>query len=175
MSGFGKQSSLNIVAADGSGKQVVRSVDAPNELDIRSYNPDELYVRAADKFFEYESGKLKDLPGMNNQKFYESEYATYLLSPGGSQTFWAEVRDGKQALFLGNASGEEEKRVATLDTDYQIYGWFTDSYLLVSKKGSELFVMPVSGVEDQDQLLKITDYYRPHYSYYGYGGGYGGL
>jgi hypothetical protein len=60
-------------------------------------------------------------------------------------------------------------------SDYSPYGWFSDSYTLVSKNASELYIMPTSGPAKSRQPLKITDYYKPAQTYVGYGYGYGGL
>lgn len=171
-----KQATLNSIKPDGSEKQVVKSFDVPNGVELRPYGPAELYVRAGDKkFFEYGEGQLKAINSIDDDTFYNQEYATYLESPSGKLTFWSLDRDGKLAFLVGGRRGEDEKDVARLDSDYQTYGWFTEDYLLISKKGSELYIMPVSGVKGQDQLVKVTDYYRPFYTYRGYGGGYGGL
>jgi hypothetical protein len=93
-----------------------------------------------------------------------------LLSPSSNQTFWTDQRDGKNTLFVGDNDAKNQKTIASL-SGYNIYGWFTDNYLLVSKNSSELYVMPVAG----GTPLKITDYYKPAINYQGYGGGYGGL
>lgn len=177
-----KQVALVSVNPDGSDKKTIKTF-SPNpstqtsflELATLPYGPDELYLNWQNQFFEYEDGKVVSLPSMTADAFYSSEYATYLASPSGKQTFWSQGRDGKLAFMTGTASAEDEKKITTLGTDYQTYGWFTDDYLLVSKNGSELFIMPTTGVEKEEQLAKVTDYYRPHYLYRGYGGGYGGL
>jgi hypothetical protein len=101
-------------------------------------------------------------------------YPTYLVSPGGKQTFWTELRDGKNTLFTGDADAKSKKQIATL-SDYAPYGWFSDNYVLVSKNSSELYIMPASGPAGTKQPLKITDYYKPDQTYAGYGYGYGGL
>lgn len=95
----------------------------------------------------------------------EQDQTTYLASPSGNQTFWAEQRDGKNTLFVGDGNGNNSNQIASL-SDYTTYGWYSDKYLLVEKGGSELFIMPNSG----GQALKISDYYKPPHNYYGYGG-----
>ncbi|HEX7633342.1 MAG TPA: hypothetical protein VF401_03380 [Candidatus Saccharimonadales bacterium] len=97
-------------------------------------------------------------------------YPTYLVSPASNQTFWTELRDGKNTLFTGDINAGSRKQVASL-SDYSPYGWFTDNYVLVSKDSSELYIMPVGG----GQPLKISDYYKPSQDLKGYGYGYGGL
>lgn len=95
----------------------------------------------------------------------EQDKITYLASPSGNQTFWAEQRDGKNTLFVGDGDGNNSNQIASL-SDYTAYGWYSDKYLLVEKGGSELYVMPTNG----GQALKISDYYKPPHNYYGYGG-----
>ncbi len=177
-----KQVVLSSAKPDASDKKTVKSFSAAAgtqasslSLQTRPYGPDELYLQWQDAFFEYEDGKVKELPSMNSDTFYGTEYATYLASPSGKQVFWSQDRDGKLSFMLGDAGAENESSIATLETDYQTYGWYTDDYLLVSRKGSELYIMPAAGVQKQEALFKVTDYYRPIYSYRGYGGGYGGI
>jgi hypothetical protein len=107
---------------------------------------------------------------LSQDQFWSTPYPTYLLSPSSNQTFWTDQRDGKNTLFVGDNDAKNQKTIASL-SGYNIYGWFTDNYLLVSKSSSELYVMPVAG----GTPLKITDYYKPAINYQGYGGGYGGL
>lgn len=176
-----KQAELDTIGADGSGHKVVKtfSMDAGIQSTYLSaaaelYEPGGLYITFDNgngtTFYDYENGKVTDDTTMTNEKFYSVSYSTYLLSPSGSSTFWSELRDGKNALFVGDASGKAAKQVASL-SDYNTYAWYTDDYLLVSKNSSEVYVLPVGG----GTPLKITDYYKPAISYNGYGGGYGGL
>jgi hypothetical protein len=46
---------------------------------------------------------------------------------------------------------------------------------LVSRGGSELYIIPATGLPAGKQPLKVTDYYKPAESLTGYGYGYGGL
>jgi hypothetical protein len=171
----GKQVTLSSLKPDGSSKQVVKTFESPDYVEVIPYEPSSLYLKSGDKIYEYEFGAVKGLPDMKPETFYNTDYATYLISPDGKRAFWTQNRDGKQVFFVGDNDGKNETKVATLDTDCQVYGWYTDDYLLVSKKGSELLIMPVTGVDKVEQLFKITDYYKPYYSYFGYGGGYGGI
>ena len=90
---------------------------------------------------------------------------------------------GRSSLFIGDVGQDTSKAAATsFGDDYTPYGWFADNYALMSKKGSELYIeavpmnqnFPKTGIQIL-QPIKITDYYRPVFSYPGYGGGYGGL
>jgi hypothetical protein len=174
----GKNVNLYSINVDGSSKKTVQSFPVPvnfyygYSIELTPYEAQSLYVQAEDgsynpTYYEYEDGKLSQ-KSLTSEQFY-STYATYLQSPSGSQTFWAEPRDGKNTLFVGDATGSGGKIIAQL-SDYNTYGWYTDNYLLVSKDSSELYVMPADG----GTALKISDYHKPANTYYGYGGGYGG-
>ncbi len=180
----GKQATLNIVQPDNSGKKTVQSFSytpgtqtADINIQARSYEANGLYLQfingQADTFYTYEDGAIAQNKTLTNESFYQA-YSTYLTSPSGKLTFWNEPRDGKNALFVGDSNGEHGKQIAASST-YQVYGWYTDNYLLVSKDASELYVMPASGIVSDATALKISNYYRPPVSYYGYGKGYGGL
>ncbi len=102
------------------------------------------------------------------------QYPTYLVSPSGDQTFWTELRDGKNTLFIGDANAKNQKQIATL-SDYAPYGWFSNKYLLLSKNSSQIYVIPSTGFVDNKPPLKVSDYYKPATTFTGYGYGYGGL
>ncbi len=104
---------------------------------------------------------------------YQQSSITYLQSPSGNYTFWSDERDGQKLLFIGDEDGKNAKNIATL-SGVATYGWYGDDYLLISKNGSELYILPRSGVADDKQLIKVSDYHKPAQSFYGYGGGYGG-
>lgn len=177
-----KQATFNSIKADGSAKKAIKSFGlAPGTtaLDIsveaKVENPSSIDLKfsdgAKDNFYTYANGQVKDDPTGKADSFYSADYPTYLQSPSGDTTFWAEARDGKNTLFIGDQSGQGGKQIATL-SDYFTYGWFTDNYVLVSKNSSELYVMPNSGSKTP---VKISDYHKPSATFYGYGGGYGGL
>jgi hypothetical protein len=175
-----KQATFNSVKPDGSAKSAIKSfglaagtsaIDVT--LDSRVEKPDMINLHFADgtkdNFYTYSNGQVKDDPQGSTSNFY-SAYPTYLQSPSSSQTFWSEPRDGKNTLFVGDEDGANGKQIATL-SDYSTYGWFSDSYLLVSRNASELYIMPVVGSANP---VKISDYHKPALTFQGYGGGYGG-
>lgn len=177
-----KQATFNSVKSDGTGKKAIKSfalASGSSSADItveeRVQNPDstslKFYDGSKDNFYVYTNGQVKDDANMNPQLFYSSNYPTYLQSPSGNDTFWAEPRDGKNTLFIGNEDGQKGKQIASL-SEYFTYGWFTDDYLLVSKNSSELYIMPKGASKNP---VKISDYHKPVQNFYGYGGGYGGI
>ncbi len=174
----GKQAALVSVQPDGSDKKTLQSFPIPANvypasvtIETEPYEANGLYVLfdLSNQYYIYEDGAVKSDPTLNDRTFYDS-YDTYLLSPSGNQTFWQVGADGKNNLLIGNVDGDNGKQIATL-SDYDVFGWYTDNYLLVSKGGSELYVMPASG----GTPIKITDYYASRQDFGGYGSGYGGL
>lgn len=181
----GKQDGIYQINNDGTARRAVNSFnhDSGNRLYLESYlyRPRAIYYSLVDgsappKYFEYKSGKLSDRGDLSDEfrKYKEEDTRTYLLSPSGELTFWSEERDGKSALLLGDKEGENGKEVLSLSDEYRVYGWFGEDYLLVSKKSSEIYILPKSGAKDESQLLKITDYQKPSASFFNYGA-YGGL
>jgi len=179
----GKQAELDTISADGSGHHVLQSF-APSSyntgsdyaeinIDTTPYGPNGLYISfqngSTQSFYDYENGQVTPDTTLTSDTFYNNSYATYLLSPSGNQTFWAEQRDGENTLFTGDSDASSQKQITTL-SNYNPYGWYTDNYLLVSENSNALYIMPASG----GTPLKITDYYKPPINYEDYGGGYGG-
>lgn len=174
----GKKDGIYGIKVNGEGKQTLRDFDVTHAsyIDARLYEPQEVFFRVAqpggsNKYYEYEAGKVEPTNEANDETYYSGDYPTYLVSPTGKKTFWTESRDGKLAIIVGDAAGHDGKEM--MHSDYRAYGWFTDDYLLVSKNGSELFILPVGA--HNPTPLKITDYHKPAYNYAGYGYGYGGL
>jgi len=173
----GKQNGIYSVNVDGSSKKQIKGFDATTNSSIEGklYEPKEVYYRVYtnDKadFYELENGTLS--PKGDLSSTFNGFYPTYLISPSNNKTFWSEPRDGKNTLFIGNADGDDEKAIAEIG-EYTAYGWYTDDYVLLSKNSSELYV--IGAAEFGDRVpLKITDYHKPNTTFYGYGGGYGGL
>lgn len=180
------------IKADGSGKRTIKEYvvasgesfsNASVNFDAQVYDQHGFYFQGYsygmasldNTIYKYDDGKLT--AAANQSSVYANQdqngYPTYLASPSGSQTFWSEPRDGKTSLFVGDSDAQNARTVLST-SDYASYGWYTDSYLLVSKNSSELYIMSAAA-SGNTQPLKVTDYYRPDLRFYGYGGGYGGL
>lgn len=182
----GKQDGVYQINTDGTGRKTIKNFnhDLDSALYVNSYlyKPLEIYYSLFDgsnvtKYYEYESGKLADKTDLAEEfkKYTEEDPKTFLLSPSGSETFWSDPRDGKSALFVGSKTGDDGKEIAALSDEHKVYGWYSDDYLLVSKKSSEIYILPRLGVKADTDSLKITDYHKPSQNFYSYGGGYGGL
>lgn len=174
----GQSNTLNVVKPDGTGKKTIKSVDA-GQLYFGSmvfHAPGSVYVQASNfndgssTYYEFNGIGLTQKNNLTNDDIFKT-YPTYLYSPDDNSTFWAEPRDGKNTLFVGDSDGQNAKQIATL-SDYSPYGWYTGNYLLVSKNASELYIIPKNG---GGNTVKISDYHKPAQTFNGYGGGYGGL
>ena len=171
-----KQATLSIVNAAGGNKTALQSFSVSSGCQVAQvllstelYEPDALYIQdECGNLYKYDNGQVSSISNPTGTEFGQV-YPTFLLSPSGNQAFWGEPRDGKTSLFVGDQNGNSGKQIAAL-SDYTPYGWYTDSYLLVEKNGSELYIMPTNG----SSALKISDYYKPAQNFNGYGGGYGG-
>lgn len=179
----GKQDGIYSISATGSGAQTLKTFNSSedNYVSAIPYEAQQVYYRVEGsgsvKYFAYTNGKLtsEDDLAEDFSEYYLHADKTYLQSPSGNQTFFVESRDGKNVLMIGDQDGGEGKEIITLSDEFRVYGWFSNEYVLVSKKSSELYIMPRAGVKEESKLLKISDYHKPAQTYYGYGGGYGGI
>lgn len=178
----GKMVSIISSKVDRAEQTIVKDFPVPNgsnyySVDLNLYEPYGVYIRqsvrngAAFSYFVYENGKVAAKTDLSDAQYNNLAYTTYLESPSSNATFWSESRDGKNALFVGDKNAQNQKQIAAL-SDYNTYGWYSDSYLLVTKNSSELYIMPRDG---STAPIKLTGYYKPATNYNGYGGGYGGL
>ena len=171
----GLNDSLYSIQPDGTGKQDIHDFPVPANLaypgyyvSAQPYAPQSLYVQVPDNtganytYYSYTNGTLSSV-NITDSTFY-NQSPTYLASPDGTKTFWSQVRDGKNSLFIGDANGQNEQQIASL-SDYAPYAWYTDNYLIVSKD-NDLYIMPVTG----GTPLKVTDYFSSLQPGYNYGG-----
>ncbi len=177
----GKNNTIRAINPNGQNKKDYQSFETAS-ISINQavlYKPQSIYYAVYDNnqnknlYYEYENQAVKAANNVDQNTFNQG-YPTYLLSPSGTQTFWTELRDGKNTLFIGDSNADHQKQIVSL-SDYAPYGWYGDSYTLVSKNNSELYIMPGSGGSTKKPPLKITDYYKPAQAFAGYGYGYGGL
>lgn len=175
----GQHTSIFSMRLDTSEKKTIKQVDAGNNYisQLVPYKPQEFYFRLTenghDTFWEYNDGQTSQTNDINDSILTQA-YPTFLLSPSGKKTLWVESRDGRNHVFVGNASGDQAKDLGNLE-DYTSYGWYGDDYILLSKKGSELYVAAADLQLTDGSLLKVTDYHKPNVMFFGYGYGYGGF
>jgi hypothetical protein len=166
----GAKVGLYTINPDNSDRKIVVEQDRNQGYmgEYINYKPKEVYYSLGNKYYEYEYGSSPK--EISREEFSEGQiYINFVISPDGKETFWAELRDGKNVLFTGNLHLEDPKQIASL-SELKPYGWYTHDYLLLSKNGSELYIMSRSGGEP----VKVSDYHKPNIDYNGYGYGYGG-
>jgi hypothetical protein len=175
----GKNDTIRGIQPNGQNKKDYQTFSTTdnNFIQATPYEPQGVYFAVYDKsakptFYQFENQAVKT--ASIDQATFDKSYPTFLLSPSGSKTFWTELRDGKNALFTGDANAGSKKQVASL-SEYSPYGWHSDAYMLVSKSSSELYVTSTEALASGRSPLKITDYYKPAQNFAGYGYGYGGL
>jgi len=172
----GKQTSLNSVKADGSQKKTIKSY-ATDYIETRTGDFGEIYIRYNDggntKIDKYQQGKLT-ITDQKEDDFYNETYPAYSVSPSGKKTLWSDYRDGKNVFFVGDENGENGQEIGSSE-DFTPYGWYSDDYILLTKKSIEMRIMPAAGLSgDLEKSLKISNYYKPNYYLRGFGYGYGG-
>lgn len=179
-----RQTIIASIQADGSSKQALKAYPASElaYIEAKLYTPQNVHYRVWNSNHERREnvqtvdGKIILVPPAE-QKF-DQAYPTFLISPDGNRSFWAESRDGKSALFTGDSAATKEStdQLVTL-SEYKAYGWLTDRYLLLQKNDSELYITTADQLKAGDKgmaPLKISDYHRPDINFAGYGYGYGG-
>lgn len=176
----GKSVSLVSIRPDGTGHKTIKDFPVPAASSYYSVSlypdgPSGVYVQVpngtTNTYYSYQNGTLSPAPNVTDSTFNVPS-PTYLLSPSGNATFWAEQRDGKNALFVGDKNAGNPKQIAA-SSSYVPYGWYSDAYLLVSKNSNELYILPADGGSTTPQ--KVSAYFKPPISYNAYGGSYGGL
>lgn len=164
---------LQYINPDGSNK---RSIYTVKNLEVSFFTvnaePEELYFSLYNSatYPGVETYYEVDNLGTSVSKIEKEEYYPYLLSPSGDTVVWNERRDGKSTLIVGDTKLENGKEIYT-KSEYSLYGWFNDDYLLVSKDDSELYI---TDAKKAGTPLKISDYHKVDYEINSYGGGYGG-
>jgi hypothetical protein len=177
----GKNDAIRGVQPSGQAKKDYQVFPAPGISFIQATlnSPQSVYYAvyssATNKptYYKFENQNITSAANIDQSDITKT-YPTYLISPASTQTFWSDLRDGKNSLFVGDANAKNQKQIAAT-SDYVPYGWYSDNYVLVSKNKSQLYIMPASDFAAKRQPVKVTDYYKPSTTFNGYGYGYGGL
>lgn len=175
----GKTDAIRAIQLSGQSKKDYQTWPANTNGSVQAvlYGPNAVYYAVygnntgKTSYYAYENQAVST--ASIDAGAFNRDYPTYLVSPSGNHTFWTELRDGKNSLFVGDANAGSKRQIGS-SGDYAPYGWFSDDYLLVSKNNSELYIMSSKGLNSH-KPFKITDYYKPPVTYPGYGYGYGGL
>lgn len=169
-----RKTALYSIGLDGANKRTIKEfalgqgsftlgarLNAPNQI----YFTTNLYVyslppQTTTGYFKYQAGE--NVADITSDEFNRPGH-TSIASPSGQKTFWNEQRDGKSSLIIGDANAAQGKEIAAM-TDFSAYGWYSDSYVLVSKDRGQLYILP-DLTTDASKAVKIADYYNG----YGYG------
>lgn len=175
-----KNASIRAVEPDGQNKKDYQTYPTTglNYVLAAHYQPQAVYYEtysSADNSTTYYNfaNQTVNKVSIDHSTFLRA-YPTYLLSPSGKRSLWADQQNGQTNLFVGDNAAQHEKILNGL-AGYQAYGWFSDDYVLLSQNGTDLYIAPAIGLKAGQQPFKIGYYYKPVPQLNNYGYGYGGL
>jgi hypothetical protein len=169
---------IRTVTASGQSKKDVQSYAAadigyvqtahvtPATIDYGVYNNKTTQTT----YYSYSNNSVTSDATVTADTFKKT-YPIYLPSPDGIKSFWNDQVKTKQALLVGDKSAANPVTIASAG-EYTAYGWYTADYLLLSRAGSGLYIVPSSGISSNGGPLKIGDYYQPVAAPTSYGGGF---
>jgi hypothetical protein len=175
-----KSASIRAVEPDGQNKKDYQTYPTAglNYVLAAHYQPQAVYYEtysSADNSTTYYNFADQTVNKVNiDHSTFLRSYPTYLLSPSGKHSLWADQQNGQTNLFVGDNAAQHGKLLSGLD-GYQPYGWFSDDYVLLSQNGTDLYIAPANGLKAGQQPFKIGYYYKPVPQLNNYGYGYGGL
>jgi hypothetical protein len=151
----GKEHTLSSISPNGQNYKKIASFPINEDVSYNQLKPRTLVIKVSgetDKFYEYnfDSTSLRMIDNFDSQNFYDVN-TTFYISPSGNKTLWAEWRNGKYVVFVGDANGSNQVKVIE---EYTPYGWYNDNYILVTKYRSELYIMDSVG----GKPIKIADF-----------------
>lgn len=173
-----QNASIRTVSAAGTGKkdlqtygakgltsvQVVHSLPATIDYAITSSTDTTV------SYYAYSNGSVSVDSSLTPATFAKT-YPLYLASPDGTKTFWNDDLAGRQNLILGDKNAGNPNPLGKAG-DYVAYGWYGSQYLLLSRAGSGLYVVPSASLSSNGAPVKIANYYQPSTAPNGYGGGF---
>lgn len=181
----GKTNVIMSISANNTDKQTLKSLAVPANdtytyIDSEQVGPQSVDFQVPNSndnsstlYYEYQGNNSTTMATITEDDYTQATKNTsqYQLSPSGDQLLTAQIRDGQLVLQVGANSDSTPATVASLSTDYSFYGWYTNDYLLVSYKNSQLYILPVSGLKNGAGPLKMTDYFQGNYGGYNSGKG----
>lgn len=160
---------LHSINADGQNHKQIASYETNNTQPPISYaqhSANSVYIwqqeyNSAGTFYEYILGSANPKKiEIDSNDFYVGTQG-YYPSPSGKQMLWTEMRDGKNALLIGDQNGGNPTSIGNF-AEYLPFGWYSDKYVILSKSNNELYIMSASAGA---KPLKITDYQYTNYYY----------
>ncbi len=173
-----QSNTIRTVGASGQAKKDVQSYAAsdigyvqtahetPAIIDFGIYNSKTTQMT----YYKYSNNSVTTDASVTADTFKKT-YPVYLASPDGTKSFWNDQVKTKQALLVGDRSASNPVTIASAG-EYAAYGWYTADYLLLSRAGSGLYIVPVSGISSNGGPIKVGDYYQPVLTPSSYGGGF---
>jgi hypothetical protein len=133
-------------------------------LESVMYGANQIYFAAdysdgSTQYYNYNDGSVSSI-SLSSTAFSSTAYTPSITSPSGSSAAYSTTRDGQYVLLTGapGVATSTQHTIATLPSSYTFYGWYTDTYILLTYKGSQLYILPASGLANGVQPLKVTDY-----------------
>lgn len=165
------QQTMNIVDSNSLNSHVLLSVPADDcygfnvmlvgliKVVVSLYNE----ANQNTSYYIYNNAQLSSINKQNYNSYLNSSQTPYgqfryLVSPNNNKVLVSKYINGHNAIFTESINGGSKQQIAILNTTYNIYGWVTNNYVLVSKNNNELYVMPASGANNQNDLIKVTNY-----------------
>lgn len=158
-----KNASIRGVQPDGQNKKDYQTFSNNGLSSIQAvlYRPQAAYYNVSNAsgqtYYNFASQTVNAV-SLNSSQFNQT-YPDYLISPGGTKSFWVQDQAGQSAIFTGDANADHQTQIAS-DNDYAPYGWSGDKYIIVSKGHDELFAMPAAKQKPGWKPVKIGSYYK---------------
>ncbi len=169
---------LNVVNSDGSASQTIFTTTTNNMYSpMTLVGPDSFVFNvypqsASNTFYLYSNGEVtianaETFSILNNSATSSSVY--YPID-NGNKLLWSVYLNGHLSLLVGDMSQQNKVQIANLDSNFSVYGMSTNpNYLVVSKNQSELYSLPISGIDSQSALVQIGSYLNSNGGYPGCG------
>ena len=165
---YNSDTTYNSIQPDGKLKEQLASVSysnykSPPVVVFTSPNSLNLAFESSSAptiYYSYSNGKLSK----STEQSVISSIASppinsiYYMAGDGSAVAWSSPVASGNAINVGNSDGGSGSVVASLGNNFTPLGWYTKSYLVVSENGNQMFILPSSGTNNQNNLLKVSDY-----------------
>jgi hypothetical protein len=173
-----KTASIRAMQPSGQGKKDYQTFPQANFGSLASvlFAPQGIYyaLTTTDNtktYYQYQDTGVTANTNIDAAAFAKS-YPTYLLSPSGTQTLWADAMN--KALTIGDNTAMRAKQVGHLN-GYTPYGWYGESFVLVTLEDNNIYIVAPNDINSVKKPFKVSSYFKAATTYPGYGYGYGGL
>lgn len=166
--------SIRTVGVDGKAKKDGQMYAASSSVQSTRTLPSTIDYGVSDgtttTYYSFNNGLVAVDAGVTAATFTKT-YPSYLQSPDSSKTFWSEPKGNRQTLQLAGKNAASPSPLLS-NSEYDAYGWYGSQYLLLSRAGGALYIIPVTGIVANSSPVKISNYYQPAQSVVSYGGGF---